>query len=451
MYYPAAIKYLELFINYEKISDYPYKESLKLERIRNFLDLIGRPQDHLKCIHVAGTKGKGSTCAFIAYILREAGFKTGLYTSPHLIDFRERIRILSEDDLRIPRRERSRPFPTLRSAPKDFEGMISRADLVKTLESIRPEIEKFNKTSEYGPLTFFEAYTALAFEYFKDKKTDFVVLETGLGGRLDATNVVNALVSVITPVSYEHTQKLGKTLKKIAGEKAGIIKDHRPQTTDHRLKTIVVSAPQEKEAQSVIRKRCKEAGVKLIEINKPEKIKINLIGRHQLINATVALNAIKTLKEHGFRISNAAIKNGLAKTIWPGRCEVIAKKPTVVVDGAQNIASARAIKEAIKENFKYNKLILILGISDDKDIKGICAELYGLADIVILTKSNNPRAAKPEMIAQCFKDKEIKITQSIKEVKNVVYKLAGKKDLILVTGSLFVVGEFRARHSEPRS
>lgn len=454
MHYPAAIKYLESFINYEKISVYPYKESLKLERISNFLDLIGRPQDHLKCIHVAGTKGKGSTCAFIAYILKEARFKVGLYTSPHLIDFRERIRILEYRDCS----RRKLFFPRRGLSLKDFVGMISRTDLVKTLESIKLAIEKFNKISEYGPLTFFEIYTALAFEYFKNKKTDFVVLETGLGGRLDATNVVNALVSVITPISLEHTQKLGNTLREIAREKAGIIKSllrvqfpkkanalfkEAVPLTSWELKPIVISAPQEKEAQVIIRKRCKEAGAKFIEVKRFDNVKINLIGRHQLINANVASVAVKVLREYGFKISDTAIKSGLVKTIWPGRCEVIARNPAVVLDGAQNVASAQVLSKAIKDNFKYKKLILVLGISDDKDIKGMCDELYNLADIVIVTQANNPRAAKPETITRQFNSNEIKITHSIKEAKKLAYKLAGKKDLILVTGSLFVVGEFR--------
>lgn len=422
MHYPAAIKYLESFINYEKISAYPYKKSLKLERINKFLNLIGRPQDYLRCIHVAGTKGKGSTSAFIAYILKEAGFRVGLYTSPHLVDFRERIRVLGHKS----------QVKSHKSG--DFEGMISRADLVKTLQSIKPAIKKFNKVSEYGPLTFFEAYTALAFEYFKNKKTDFVVLETGLGGRLDATNVVNALVSVITPISLEHTQKLGATLTEIAQEKAGIIKAQS---------AIVISAPQKKEAQDVIRKQCKKVRARLIEVKKPCNFKIRLLGSHQLINATVASEAVRALQEYGFRISGAVIKKGLAKTIWPGRCEVIASNPLVILDGAQNVASAQVLKKAIKENFKYSKLILILGISDDKDIKGICNELCDLADVIITTQANNPRAAKSEVINQYFRDKETKITHSIKEAKNIAYALADKKDLILVTGSLFVVGEFR--------
>ncbi|MBM3255805.1 MAG: bifunctional folylpolyglutamate synthase/dihydrofolate synthase, partial [Candidatus Omnitrophica bacterium] len=212
MTYPETLAYLDSFINYEKIANYPYKESIKLERINNFLNIIGNPQDSLKSIHIAGTKGKGSTCAFISYILREAGYKVGLYTSPHLLSFRERIRILQ------PYRQGEE-----RTAEVDFEGAIPEEDLIRLVDYLRPKIEEYNISSPLGQLSFFEAYTALAFVYFKEQGVDFAVLETGLGGRLDATNTVNSLASAITPISYEHTQKLGNSLREIASEKAGII------------------------------------------------------------------------------------------------------------------------------------------------------------------------------------------------------------------------------------
>jgi len=463
MTYPETTRYLEFFINYEKIPAYPYEESLKLERIKNFLAAIDNPQNTLKCIHIAGTKGKGSTCAFVAYILKAAGYKVGLYTSPHLSDFRERIRVFnrkSELSLRL-------CLGRVNQKPqKDFEGMISKNELTGLVEKLKPAIEKYNKNSKYGPLSFFEVYTTLAFIYFKEKKVDFAVLETGLGGRLDATNVVLPLVAAITPISYEHTQKLGNTLREIATEKAGIIKT---------ANLTVISAPQEEEAAQVIRNKCKEVGVRLYEAGRDIKyqkaedkfsvkgifdeypdLKIRLLGSHQLINATVAVGIVEALKFYDFFVDAASIRKGLNNTIWPGRCEVISRNPLVVLDGAQNIASSGALKKAIRENFlcsvsasgrglkgKYKKLILVLGISNDKDLKGICAQLRGLADEVVLTKANNPRATSPEILAKYFKGKKVYITNNVQEAREKTKAIAQKKDLILVTGSLFVVGEFR--------
>jgi dihydrofolate synthase/folylpolyglutamate synthase len=450
MTYLETIQYLETFVNYEKIPDYPYKESLKLERIKDFLAAIGNPQDGLRCIHVAGTKGKGSTCIFLTYILKEAGYKVGLYTSPHLSDFRERIRILGH-----------RFTGSAGHQSQDgFEGMISSDDLAALVRKLKPAIEEYNRNSKYGPLSFFEVYTTLAFTYFKEKKVDFAVLETGLGGRLDATNVVSPLVSAITPISYEHTQKLGNSLREIATEKAGIIKVQSSKFKVQR--PIVISAPQEKEVIDIIRNKCKETGVKLREINKDifyeiaqkgfnvmgmfeeyPNIEISLLGRHQKINASVAIGVIEALRFYNIYVGIDSIREGLFNAVWPGRCEVVSREPLVILDGAQNTASARALKETIEENFKYKKLILVLGISNDKDTKGICGELYDLADEVILTRSNNPRATDPKILAQNFDGKQVYITNNLDEARLKARNLAKKEDLILVTGSLFVVGEFR--------
>ncbi|MCU0666356.1 MAG: bifunctional folylpolyglutamate synthase/dihydrofolate synthase [Candidatus Omnitrophica bacterium] len=433
MIYPEAIKYLESFINYEKIPYYSYKDSVKLERIKDFLSLIGNPQESLRVIHVAGSKGKGSTSAFIAQILKEAGFKTGLYTSPHLSDFRERIRVFSCQPSAISLQ------------PKEFEGMIEKKDLTRLVKKLRPKIEQYNRILKYGPLSFFEAYTALAFVYFKEKKVDFAVLETGMGGRLDATNTTNAQVCVITPISYEHTDKLGKTLRQIAREKAGIIKSEIRNPKSESAKPIVICAPQEKEALDVIRKRCIDVGAKIYEIkkNKLTQFKTQLLGFHQQINANVAKEAVKALSYFGAKISDSKIRKGLAGTFWPGRCEVISQKPFIVLDGAQNKASAKALKEAIRANFRYNKLILVLGISQDKDIRGICAQLRTLAGTVILTKSSNPRATEPKVLARYFPKKDTRQTSGVKEALCLAKEEAKEKDLILVTGSLFVVGEAR--------
>ena len=338
--------------------------------------------------------------------------------------------------------------------------MISKGELTRLVVNLKPTIDKYNKNSKYGPLSFFEVYTALAFVYFKQKKADFAVLETGLGGRLDATNVVKPLVCAIAPISYEHTQKLGNTLREIATEKAGIIKSQVRRRKSQAL--IVISAPQEKEAMEVIRNRCKEVGAKLYEVGKDvgfrvqgsglrvqglagkyTDLRIRLLGRHQLINATVAIGVIEALRNYNINVSVDSIRKGFYNTVWPGRCEIISKNPLVVLDGAQNVVSSRALKEAIRKNFKYRKLILVLGVSNDKDIKGICRELTGLADAVILTQACSPRATEPGTLASYFKGKEIYLTNNVKEAVDLTKQKSGPKDLILVTGSLFVVGEAR--------
>ena len=459
MTYPQVIRYLDSFIDYEKIPQYPYKQSLKLERIRGFLDAVARPQDSLKCIHIAGTKGKGSTSVFIAYILRVNGYKVGLYTSPHLFDFRERIRILN-------------PISDKRKAKSEFEGMISEEDLSALVERLKPDIERFNARSNYGALSFFEVFTTLAFLHFKEKGTDFAVLETGLGGKLDATNVVNPLVCAITPISYEHRQMLGSTLTEIASEKAGIIKSHTLTGTGKSYPSIVITAPQEKEAMKIIRDRCRGQNATLYEAGKDiyfealesnegsqrfnvkglfgdfKDLRITLMGRHQLSNATTALGVIAALnKFYQVHANVNAIRKGLYNTVWPGRFEIISKEPLVVLDGAQNEASARALKDAIKEKFPSKRIILILGVSQDKDIKGICQQLIPISDQVILTKAANPRAATAQYLkfeAKFFMSQDkIYLTDSVSEAVERARKTAEKDNLILITGSLFVVAEAR--------
>ncbi|MFH1655226.1 MAG: folylpolyglutamate synthase/dihydrofolate synthase family protein [Candidatus Omnitrophota bacterium] len=444
MTFQEAQGYLNSFIDYEKLTDFSYQQSFKVERIKKLLSILDNPQEKIKFIHIAGTKGKGSTCAFIAYILRRAGFKTGLYTSPHLGSFRERIRILSSEN---------------NFEDKDFEGSISEPDICKYVEKLKIAIEKFIQQNKNEELSFFEVYTALALLYFKEKNVDFAVLETGIGGRLDATNVVDALVCGITPISFEHTQRLGKTLTAIAKEKAGIIKNKNQ---------IVVSASQPEEALNVIKERCKEFDAKLYLLNKDiffEEIssdingqvfncfdsfseytylRTGLLGNHQLINAATAIGIVDSLRLHSIIVSADAIKKGLDDTIWPGRFEIINRNSFVILDGAQNIASAKELKETINKYFGSKKVILVLGISQDKDIKGICKELEPISKTIILTKADHPRALVPEKMKEFFgKNKEIKMTSSVKEALELSKSIQEKTDIILVTGSLFVVGEAR--------
>lgn len=484
MTYREALAYLESFINYEKIPAYPYRQSFKLERAHEFLGLIGNPHNDLKyVIHVAGSKGKGSTCAFCAYILREAGLSVGLYTSPHLSDFRERIRILRPSSrrgcgaagLRVGgpagrRRKGGKNFSAQDDDPA-FEGMIPADDLVALVGKLKPEVEKFTQQSVYGTLSFFEIYTALALLYFSRRRVDAAVIETGLGGRLDATNSMRAPVCVITPIGLEHTQILGNTPAEIADEKAGIIKE----TT-----ISVICAPQEKAAHDSIAARCRLTGARLYEVgrditfergkdgirittpwNTCEGLTIPLAGDHQLVNAACAAGAVGALSARGINVAGAAMRAGIARTLWPGRCEVVSRNPLVILDGAQTAASARALIDTLKKYFSYEHLVLVFGISGDKDIRGVCMELAPAADTVIVTKSANPRAADPRMLRRLLASPRAGggrrprpvVTNTVAQALEIALRRARAGGAIVATGSLFVAGEAREafRHMDKKS
>jgi len=434
MTYAEALRYLESFVDYEKISSYKYHDAIKLSRMEALLDALGNPQRNFKSIHIAGTKGKGSVCAFVYSILKESGRKVGLYTSPHLIDFKERIRI---------------------SFPKD--RMIDEAEIVALVVRIKSFLDKFMKASKFGAPSFFEVYTALAFLFFSIKKVEIAVVEVGLGGRLDATNVVDPLVAGITPISFDHTDKLGSTLEAIAKEKCGIIKNN----------CIIVSSEQNANVTDWIRKTAVDKNAKLYEVGKdifyeslassPEGQTFNvrgifgdytllttsLLGRHQVANAATAIGVVEALRSKNILICSHDITNGIRKVDWPGRLQVVGRGPWIVLDGAQNEASARALKEAVTALFSYKDLLLVLGVSADKDVEGIGRNLFPIADKIFFTRSNTKRAAPPEALKKKFQDHEKKIvlTFNVKEAVELARRQARPDDLILITGSLFVVGE----------
>lgn len=443
MTFREAVTYLESFVNYEKRSAYAYQRSFKLERMRTFLSLLGNPQDAFKSVHIAGTKGKGSVSVFCASIMREAGYRTGLYTSPHLSDVRERIRVLE---------------PGVRRAG-DFEGMIPRDALCSLVARLRPAIDSFCASSPNGPLSFFEVYTALAFVHFKERRVECAVLETGMGGRLDATNVVIPAACCITAISFDHTDKLGRTLTAIAGEKAGIIKPCAG----------IVSAPQHRRVREVLEKKCRRAGVRLYTVGRDIRVSpacpgaasrqlditgvfgdfrglaINLCGDHQADNAACAVGlAVTAGQALPHAITAAHVRKGLARAVWPGRFEIV--REGFVLDGAHNGASAKVLADAMRAYFPGKKVSVILGVSQEKDLPAICRQLLAISRRFIVTRANNPRAFASQEIKDCLRSlapgAKVQCTSCVAEALRHADR-EEKGRVYCVTGSLFLVGEAR--------
>lgn len=385
-------------MNNNKLLKYLYSlESKKFKQnlinMRILLKKIHNPEKKLKIIHVTGTNGKGSVCAMLSSILQDSKYKVGLYTSPHLKKFNERIRINN--------------------------NLIADKEIIKYYLKLKPYI-----TNQ----TFFEITTTMALLYFYEKKVDYVILEVGLGGRLDTTNVIKPLVSVITNIGIEHTDYLGNKIEKIAYEKAGIIKKNIPTVTGAKDKALVT-----------IKKIADNRKAPLILNKKHKNLKLDFLkGNFQLENASIAITTIETLnKFYNLKINKNNIKNGLKKAKWPGRFQFIGKN--ILVDCAHNPDGIKSLIKEIKK-LSYNKLILVVGISIDKDIKKIIEMLNPIADYFILTKAKYHRAADPNFISKYVK-KEFKIIKDNKKALNFAKKTAKKQDLILVTGSIFLVGE----------
>jgi dihydrofolate synthase/folylpolyglutamate synthase len=394
------------------------------------LEPLGNPHLGTPTIHVAGTKGKGSTAAMIANILATAGYRAGLFTSPHLHTIRERARINND--------------------------LIPEDEFAAIVTELKPIVQKVNEENTFGQITTFEVLTAAVFTYFKRNHVDFQVLEVGLGGRLDATNIANGDICIITSISLDHTEVLGNTLVKIADEKAGIIKDD----------SLVINFPQTAEVIDVVQKSCLQHACQLIQLGNDitwertggdmhrqfftvltadsrYQVELPLSGDFQMENAAAAIAAIEALKENGAGISKEHILIGLKTIDWPGRLQILHEAPLVLADGAHNAYSMSKLIEAIKKYFKYNKCFVIFGSSIDKDVEGMAAELSDFTVNITVTSSAHPRAASIKMIIEKFAKAGVAVSraENIRDAISGCLAKSRKEDLIVVTGSLFVVAE----------
>lgn len=400
---------------------------LGLDNIKELLRRLGNPQDSLRFIHIAGTNGKGSALAYLSTVLTRAGYRTGRYISPHLIDYRERYQIDGK--------------------------MIEPEDLARLATHVRDTARQMEEGNVGSP-TCFEIETAIVMLYFKENNCDVAVLETGLGGRLDATNVVTTTVlEVIASISRDHIDLLGNTLAEIAGEKAGIIKPN----------TIVCSAKQEKEAEDVLIKVCRDRGCDLRIVDNErisdirygcakqsftyknwKNVEISLAGGYQMKNASLALEAIAALRELGFRISDEQAYAGMKKTCWWGRFTQVASEPAVIIDGAHNEAAARELKTSLELYFKGRKLYYLMGVLKDKEYDKVIGLTAPLAEhIVTIETPNNVRA----LSAQELRDAVAKVNPSVEAAGSIaegvkqLYRMAGKDDVIVIFGSLSFLGD----------
>ncbi len=392
-----------------------------LDPIRSLLGRLNNPQNSYPAVLIAGTNGKGSVAAMTASILSASGYKTGLYTSPDLIEFRERIRIDGE--------------------------MIGRGEGTICAEQVKAEMSE--------AVSYFEFLTAMAFLHFARRRVDIAVLEIGMGGRLDATNVVHPLLSVITNVSLEHREYLGNTLEEIAREKGGIIKEGGRCLTAASQGRVV----------GTLEALCRERGARLYRLGREIRTRIHrdgtfsylgigrrlerlvcpLAGRHQYANAALALGTVELIGEAGFRVDESMVVDGLGRTRWEGRLEILQHAPTLLVDGAHNPAGAATLRRALQERFPRRRLILIFGVLDDKDYPAMVRRLFPLADRVILTRPHSERALPLDAllpVARRF-HKKVERFANAGDALRFALSRAGKEDLVCVAGSLYLVGEIK--------
>ncbi len=437
-----ARDYLHSFVDFERRGfRRHFADVVSLDTIRALLDLLGNPHRGLRSVHIAGTKAKGSVAAILEAALRDADYITGLYTSPHLVSPAERIRI------------------------NGFT--VSEQQVVELVRTVQPAAENIRSCTELAPPTFFEIYTAMAFVAFAQGGVDIAVIEAGLGGRLDATNVLTPLVAVITPISYDHTEILGDTLAQIAAEKAGIIKPHIP----------VVVAPQLPEASQEVLAHAQQcqapvitpppvaeyAPVVPLPMPGPDEplpaltqsfaltvdtqqlwVTTYLVGEHQAHNATVAYATLSTLAPQGFAVEDTCFVEAMARVNWPARFQLVAARPWLILDCAHNPASAAALAAALPRHLTYNKLIVVIGISADKDITGVIHALGQVADEFVVTQARHPRAVPATELSAALSSQwsgPVHSSGTVPEALTAAQRMAGPADAICVTGSFFVVGE----------
>jgi len=428
--YQRTLDYLYSFVDYSLTRSLRYSpEKFDLGRMHRFVEMLGSPHAQYPIVHVAGTKGKGSTSAMIAEVLQTAGYKVGLYTSPHMIDFSERIQVN-----RVP---------------------VSHKELVDLVEKLKPAVEVIEQ------LTTFELTTAAAFLYFAQEKVDIAVIEVGLGGRLDATNVVDPLVSVITSLSMDHMNVLGDTLEKIAAEKGGIIKPGKP----------VIVAHQKPEAISVLRKIAMERHSPMtyvddawtvdsiahtlqgqtIEIkalmdrSEPIQFSLSLHGEHQAHNALTAFCVLDFLRHKGYKFNVEQIQKGFAKVVWPGRFEILQTNPMVIIDSAHNIDSCEKLAQTVRDYLPGRDVILIFGASEDKEVKGMLQALAPIAGRALITQSIHPRSFDPLALTEIARDyfKQVEAAVPLEEAVKKAIDQIDKGGVILITGSIFVAAGAR--------
>ncbi len=440
--YQEALDYLYSHIDYSVERSYRYSaEVLDLERVHAFVRALGDPHLNYRSVHVAGTKGKGSVSAMIASILHAAGYKTGLYTSPHLQRFTERIRVDGQE--------------------------IEKAEVIELVGMLKPHIETIQR------LTVYEIITALAFLYFARKEVECAVFEVGLGGRLDATNVIVPMVSVITSLSYDHMHLLGGSLSDIAREKAGIIKPGIP----------IISAPQQHEAEIVVEDTAHSVNAPLSLVGRdwlyspgtrdlsgqiiyvwssaeqsmmdayvesaggeewaPPRYWIPLLGHHQVVNGAVAYATIQVQKTQGLEVKEDAIQTGFRETDWPGRFQILSTNPVLVIDAAHNRDSALKLRIALDDYFPGRSVTLIFGASADKDIPGMLIELVPRVSRLIVTQADHPRAADPEDLARVAHSHglRVEIEVPVEAALDRAFKQTWTEGVVLATGSIFVAGE----------